>query len=106
MHARTWSIIGGFDEQYVGCGGEDTEFGQRAAVKGVPLHWIGGAWAYHQFHPTADPPTQHLDDILRNAATFRRTWGWWPMSGWLHQFEQMGMARYDESMDVWSRADR
>ncbi|MEP7178029.1 MAG: galactosyltransferase-related protein [Pseudonocardiales bacterium] len=104
LQSHTWSTIGGFDEQYLGYGGEDTDFGQRAAANGVPMHWVGGAWAYHQFHPTTDPPTQHLPDILRNATTFRRTWGWWPMSGWLRDFEQMGLAVYDAPTDAWSQA--
>ena len=98
----TWRTVGGFDESYVGYGGEDTDFGQRAAAAGVPLHWVGGAWAYHQFHPTADPPTQHVHDIVGNAAIFRRRWGWWPMLGWLRGFAELGLARYDAVTDSWS----
>ncbi|PZS14997.1 MAG: sugar transferase [Pseudonocardiales bacterium] len=99
--APVWDQIGGFDERYTGYGAEDTDFGQRAALNGVRLDWIGGAWAYHQFHPSADPPVQHLADILRNAQTFRRRWGWWPMSGWLRAFEQRGIATYDADSDRW-----
>jgi hypothetical protein len=100
----TWLAAGGFDETYIGYGGEDTDFGQRAKAIGIPLHWIGGAWAYHQFHPTADPPTQHVDDILRNSAIFRRKWGWWPMTGWLQAFRELGLVSHDEVNDTWSRA--
>ena len=60
--------IGGFCEDYRGYGGEDTDFGQRAAAAGVRLDWVGGADAYHQYHPSSDPPVEHLDDILANAA--------------------------------------
>ena len=42
-----------------------------------------GARAYHQHHPSSSPPVQHLADILRNGALFRRRWGRWPMEGWL-----------------------
>jgi hypothetical protein len=56
---------------------------------------VGGAHAFHQFHPTADPPVQHVDDIVRNARVFHRRWGWWPMQGWLAGFEQAGMISRD-----------
>jgi N-acetylglucosaminyl-diphospho-decaprenol L-rhamnosyltransferase len=90
-----WEQIGGFCEEYVGYGGEDTDFGQRAAAAGVRLDWIGGADAYHQFHATSDPPVQHVDDVVANARIFFRRWGWWPMTGWLTAFERLGLARYD-----------
>jgi len=72
-------------------GGEDTDFGQLAASHRIDLTWVGGAWAYHQFHPGADPPVQHLDDIVRNASVFHQRWGWWLMTGWLHEFERRGL---------------
>jgi GT2 family glycosyltransferase len=90
-----WTAIGGFCEEYRGYGGEDTDFGQLAAAAGVRLDWTGGAHAYHQFHPTSDPPVQHVDDILANAHVFFRRWGWWPMSGWLTEFERLGLAHVD-----------
>jgi GT2 family glycosyltransferase len=86
-----WTRIGGFDERYEGYGGEDTDFGQRAKLNGVGLTWVGGAWAFHQHHPTQDPPVQHLDDILRNAELFHERWGWWPMRGWLDEFRRLGL---------------
>lgn len=91
----TWTAIGGFDEAYTGYGGEDTDFGQRARRAGVELAWVGGARAYHQHHPVEDPPTRHLDDVLRNGALFAERWGWWPMGGWLDGFERMGLIERD-----------
>ena len=88
-----WREIGGFDESYVGYGGEDTDFGQRAAAAGVRMWWVGGAMAYHQWHPVSDPPVEHLEDIVRNANVFHSRWGWFPMEGWLAAFEQLGLAR-------------
>ncbi len=88
VHASTWRRIGGFDEGYVGYGGEDTDFAWTARERGVDLAWIGDARAYHQFHPVQDPPVGHLDDILRNAARFHDRWGSWPMGGWLRAFEE------------------
>lgn len=88
--AAGWSRIGGFDEGYVGYGGEDTDFAMRAQAADVPLAWVGGAHAYHQHHPVSSPPWQHLDDILRNGARFAERWGWWPMGGWLEAFAAAG----------------
>jgi GT2 family glycosyltransferase len=89
----TWDRIGGFDEDYVGYGAEDTDFGQRAMSAGVRMWWVGGARAYHQWHPVSDPPVEHLHDIVRNANHFHARWGWFPMEGWLAEFERRGLAR-------------
>lgn len=97
----TWRRVGGFCEDYVGYGGEDTDFGQLAERAGVELSWVGGAWAYHQYHATETPPVRHLADILRNAALFYQRWGWWPMSGWLAAFAERGLARHDRATDRW-----
>ncbi|MCV7163001.1 glycosyltransferase family 2 protein [Mycobacterium stomatepiae] len=89
--AATWHKIGGFCERYRGYGGEDTDFAQCAAKQKISMRWVGGAHAFHQFHPTADPPVHHLDDIVRNATIFHERWGWWPMQGWLAAFEDDGL---------------
>ncbi|MFJ1589295.1 glycosyltransferase family 2 protein [Kitasatospora albolonga] len=100
--AQTWHTIGGFCEEYEGYGGEDTDFGQRARQAGVPLTWVGGAPAFHQHHPVSDPPVAHLRDILRNAETFHRRWGWWPMAGWLHAFAERGLAHWNPAIGRWA----
>ncbi|MBJ6121703.1 glycosyltransferase family 2 protein [Sphingomonas mollis] len=91
IRRQRFEELGGFDEAFTGYGAEDTDFGYRADRAGVPLLFVGGAIACHQYHPTYDPPVQHFDDILRNAALFHRRWGWWPMEGWLQSFESMGL---------------
>lgn len=91
LTAATWKRIGGFCEQYVGYGGEDTDFGQLARRAGADHVWVGGAWAYHQHHESHDPPLDHVHDIVRNAQIFERRWGWTPMQGWLREFEQRGL---------------
>lgn len=91
--AATWLRLGGFCEQYVGYGAEDTDLGQLAAQRGIGHAWVGGAWAYHQFHPVADPPVNNVGDIVRNANLFHDRWGWWPMSDWLTTFDTRGLAR-------------
>lgn len=93
--AEVWRRIGGFCEEYQGYGGEDTDFAQTAARRGVGLAWVGGALAYHQYHPSTTPPVQHLDDILRNGALFASRWGWWPMQGWLDAFVGLGLVYFD-----------
>lgn len=92
--AETWGRIvdsfGGFDEAFTGYGGEDTDFGRNLREHGIDLLWVGGAHAYHQWHPVSSPPWEHLDDILKNARLFRDKWGQWPMEGWLREFEEAG----------------
>jgi GT2 family glycosyltransferase len=94
--APTWRRIGGFWPGYLGYGGEDTDFGQLAAAAGVPLRWVGGAHAFHQHHPVSDPPVEHLADIVRNATLFHERWGWWPMTGWLDEFDRLELIHRDE----------
>jgi hypothetical protein len=94
-HAR----IGGFDEAYTGYGGEDTDYAFRARDAGVPLRWVGGAWAHHQHHPVSSPPREHLHDIVHNARCFRERWGTWPMEGWLGAFLTEGLVRWDPAGD-------
>ncbi|MGW9405755.1 glycosyltransferase family 2 protein [Arthrobacter sp. NPDC055585] len=93
VSAETWQRIGGFCEDYTGYGGEDTDFARLAGRSGVGLAWVGGARAYHQWHPTQDPPVQHLADIVRNANLFHVRWGSWPMGGWLAAFRERGLIR-------------
>jgi GT2 family glycosyltransferase len=91
LSARTWRRIDGFCTQYCGYGAEDTDFAQTALAANIPMRWVGGAHAFHQFHPVSDPPVEHLHDIVRNAEVFHRRWGWWPMQGWLDAFDELGL---------------
>ena len=99
-----WRAVGGFCEDYYGYGGEDTDFGHALRRAGVPMWWVGGAWAFHQHHGSRPgPPVQHLDDVLRNAAVFHRRWGSWPMQGWLDGFARLGLASFDRTAGRWVR---
>lgn len=93
---ETFDRIGGFDERYVGYGGEDTDFAYRARRAGVPLRWLAAGTAYHQWHPSQSPPVDHLDSIVANANLFHRTWDRWPMEGWLAAFESAGLVRWTD----------
>jgi GT2 family glycosyltransferase len=97
LTASTWRQIGGFCERYRGYGGEDTDFAQTARATGVPMRWVGGAHAFHQFHPVSDPPVEHVHDIVRNATIFHQRWGWWPMANWLDAFERRGLITRDRA---------
>jgi len=103
LHRDAWLRSGGFCEEYVGYGAEDTDFGSQAVAAGLDLAWTGSARAYHQHHPTQSPPVDHLDDILRNGRLFRRRWGRWPMTGWLEEFERLGLVVRDG--DDWVAVD-
>jgi hypothetical protein len=96
-----WVALGGFSESFVGYGGEDTDFGQRIGLAGGTMLWVGGAAAYHQHHASDNPPVQHLHSIVANANLFRRTWGWFPMEGWLARFAEMGLAGVDSRSGEW-----
>lgn len=82
--------LGGFDEAFTGYGAEDTDFGFRARKTDLPLFFMGGAGAFHQYHDVCDPPLQHLHDIVRNANLFHDRWDFWPMEGWLKAFASGG----------------
>jgi len=101
LSRSAWARSGGFCEEYVGYGGEDTDFGQVVRAAGLDLGWTGDARAYHQHHPVSRPPVEHLDDILRNAKIYARRWGTWPMRGWLDEFERRGLIAWHG--DGWAR---
>ncbi len=97
LDRATWDRIGGFDEAYVGYGGEDTDFARRAGRAGVELGVDGSALAFHQHHPVSSPPIEHLDDIVANATRFHDRWGEWPMAGWLSRFAADGSVDWDRA---------
>ncbi|MBD2760566.1 glycosyltransferase family 2 protein [Yimella sp. cx-573] len=94
----TWQCIGGFHEGYVGYGAEDTDFGWTARARGVELVWVGGAEAYHLYHPVSRPPVEHIADIVRNALVAQRRWDRLPMKGWLDAFADMGLVTWVDGL--------
>ena len=91
MRRATFLGLGGFDERYVGYGGEDTDFGKAIDAAGIPIAWVKGALAYHQYHPHHMPPVHHLDSVVRNAELFESKWGYRTMGHWLHAFRLMDL---------------
>lgn len=96
--ATYWHRIGGFDESFVGYGGEDTDFAWSARKADVPLAWVAGAHSYHQDHPAHQPPVSHLEAVVHNARRCRAKWDRWPMEGWLRSFETMGLVRWEHDL--------
>ena len=92
IRAAEFKEIGGFDEQFVGYGGEDTDFARSAMAKGLPIWWVRNAKAYHQYHPHHMPPVHHLDSVIANAHRFMDKWGEPTMQHWLRAFVLMGLA--------------
>ena len=95
--------VGGFDEAFVGYGGEETDFARSLAEHDVPLHFEPRARAVHQWHRVHQPPLQHFDDIVANARRFRAKRGTWPMGYWLDQFERDGFIRRGRDIAVLRR---
>ena len=95
LSARTFRAVGGFDARYVGYGGEDTDFGRTLASRNIPIWWVRGAKAYHQYHKHHMPPVHHLDSVVRNAGIFADKWGEPTMQHWLRAFRLMGLIEPD-----------
>lgn len=91
VRSSTFDLIGGFDDQYGGYAGEDTDLAVTCRVRGVPAGLVADAAVMHQHHDSFDPPVQQLVATVANAQRFRHKWGWWPMEGWLVAFERMGL---------------
>ncbi|MGB3556160.1 MAG: galactosyltransferase-related protein [Jannaschia sp.] len=91
MHRDDWAASGGFDERFVGYGGEDTDFGRTLSERDIAIWWIRGARVYHQHHPHCMPPIHHVPSIVRNAEIFAEKWGHRTMEHWLHAFRMMGL---------------
>ncbi|SFU39733.1 Glycosyltransferase, GT2 family [Methylobacterium sp. 174MFSha1.1] len=91
IRRATFLASGGFDERYTGYGGEDTDFGKALDRSGLPIAWMKGGLAYHQYHPHHMPPVHHLDSVVRNAELFEAKWGYRTMGHWLHAFRVMGL---------------
>ena len=91
LRRSTFDRVGGFDEQYGGYAGEDTDLAVRCRALGVPAGLVADATVLHQHHDSFDPPVQQLVATVANAQRFRDMWGWWPMEGWLDGFERMGL---------------
>lgn len=55
IYRETYRRLGGFDEGFVGWGGEDLDFAERAVLAGREVHFLVDAWAEHQHHAQNAP---------------------------------------------------
>jgi len=95
LRKTTFLDLGGFDEDYQGYAGEDTDLAVTARAAGVPVALVAGAEVFHQHHDSWEPPLQQLRATIANATTFRRKWGRWPMEGWLAELDGLGFIAWD-----------
>lgn len=51
LHRAAFEQVQGFDEGFVGWGGEDLDFADRLIRKGYQIHFVIDAWGEHQIHP-------------------------------------------------------
>jgi GT2 family glycosyltransferase len=65
---RLWQATGGFDEQFVGYGGEDWDFGWRAWLAGARFAYEPAAVAWHD---GPDAAGRDLDPATKNAECLR-----------------------------------
>lgn len=101
MRTSTFEEVGGFDEDYVGYAGEDTDLARTVHGTGRPAGLVGGATVLHQHHDSFEPPLHQMSATLLNAERYRAKWGVWPMEGWLVGFEQLGLiTRHDQRIEV------
>lgn len=93
---ETFFALNGFDNQYLGYGGEDTDFAFTARSHNIPCYKVG-ALAFHQYHFSYDPPLNHLADIVKNALIFQAKWHILPMKKWLYKFAEMGYIKIESN---------
>jgi GT2 family glycosyltransferase len=98
--ATTWGRLGGFDPSFRGYGAEDTDLGLRARQLDIPLLWVAGALAYHQWHPPTRRDPSRTPELVANARRFHRRWGSWPMRGWLDELAADGAVTFDPEHGV------
>ncbi len=96
---KVFNKIGGFNEEFTGYGGEDTDFAFRARDANIQIE-KSGATAFHQYHDSYQPPLNHFSAIVKNAKLFHSIWNKWPMEGWLIQFESLGLISWGKEITV------
>jgi GT2 family glycosyltransferase len=99
IHKETYFKVGGMDEDYLGYGGEETDFALKLEHYSIPMYWCAQAKAYHQWHKTNAAPVEHLTSIIHNATLFKNKWGRWCMEKWLKEFNDMGYIMWNEQSD-------
>ena len=95
IHRNTFNEAGGFDDNFTGYGGEDTDFAERFTNKGCKLVMCD-AEVLHQYHTKYTPPMNYVASICENANYFAQQHGYLPMYSWLKAFEEKQLISLDE----------
>jgi GT2 family glycosyltransferase len=99
IQKQTFQQVGGFDQTFTGYGAEDTDFAMTFNKAGIKHIFIND-YVLHQYHNKYDPPLNHFDAIIRNAATYRNKWGVYPMQGCLKKFADRGLIVFDSERKI------
>lgn len=78
--------LGGFDENFINYGGEDTELSYRNHLAGNRLIWVPDAVIYHQPHKSNDVPIHHIKSVINNVNYFQDKHGFTIMENWIDGF--------------------
>ncbi|HSJ67744.1 MAG TPA: galactosyltransferase-related protein, partial [Anditalea sp.] len=98
MSRKSFESIAGFDEGFLGYGGEDTDFAWKLKDAELEL-WLINAKVYHQQHPVSVPPLGHLEAIVDNSNYFYNKRGFWIMESWLQDFNEMGLIDWNPNTE-------
>lgn len=96
IRRSTFDEIGGFDEGYDGYAGEDTDLAEAVRRTGRSAGIVAGCVVLHQHHDSWEPPLHQMEATVANAQRYRLKWGTWPMTGWLAEFERLGLIEREE----------
>ena len=96
MTSNLFFEIGGFDEDFIGYGAEDTDFAFKCRDYGIPLYLTDNN-VYHQQHSFCRPPLNSLEAIVKNSNQFYSKWAIWPMVNHLEKFNKLGIISWNES---------
>lgn len=99
INSATYQEIGGFDESFVGYGGEDTDFAQSFHRADISLIFVKD-YVLHQYHTKYDPPLNYFENIIVNARRYKEKWGTYPMTAWLDAFKKLGLITYEDNIMI------
>jgi hypothetical protein len=91
--------IEGFDTNFNGYGGEDTDFAWKLEKHDIPFY-LTEHLVFHQQHPVYSPPLNHLDPIIQNVKYFKAKWGKWIMENWLEAFAENEYIRWNSNNNI------
>lgn len=99
MTADVWrksrESFGGFCEEFMGWGPEDTDFAKNAFLNGTPLFLMGGSTIYHQNHAEEWPPVTKIHLVVRNTNLFLSRHGEAPPHV-MKEYRKLGLIETDE----------